>query len=37
MGCLQPTINRYKRIVAGEDPDLELKSGDVVVVKEPFS
>jgi len=26
----------YKRIVAGKDPDLELKSGDVVIVKESF-
>ena len=26
----------YKRIVAGKDPDFELKSGDVVIVKESF-
>jgi polysaccharide biosynthesis/export protein len=26
----------YKRIVAGKEPDFELKSGDVVIVKESF-
>jgi len=26
----------YKRILAGKDPDVELKAGDVVVVKESF-
>ena len=26
----------YKRIVAGKDPDFELRSGDVVIVKESF-
>lgn len=26
----------YKRIVAGKDPDVELKSGDIVIVKESF-
>lgn len=26
----------YKRIVAGKDPDLELREGDIVVVKESF-
>ena len=26
----------YKRILAGKEPDLELRNGDVVVVKESF-
>ena len=26
----------YKRIVAGKEPDFELRSGDVVIVKESF-
>ena len=26
----------YKRILAGKDPDVELRQGDVVVVKESF-
>ena len=26
----------YKRLVAGKDPDIQLRAGDVVVVKESF-
>ena len=26
----------YKRILAGKDPDLELKQGDIVIVRESF-
>jgi polysaccharide export outer membrane protein len=29
-------IANYKRILAGEDPDVELESGDVIVIKESF-
>ena len=27
---------RYKRIVSGKEPDLELRQGDVIIVKESF-
>ncbi len=26
----------YKRILAGKDPDVELRQGDIVIVKESF-
>lgn len=35
-GSARDFIVRYKRIVAGEEPDPELHHGDVVIVKESF-
>lgn len=35
-GPARDLIVRYKRIVAGEDPDPELRHGDVIIVKESF-
>jgi polysaccharide biosynthesis/export protein len=32
----QETSVEYKRIVAGKDPDVELRQGDVIVIKESF-
>jgi len=34
-GATETTVN-YKRIVAGSDPDVELRAGDLIVVKESF-
>lgn len=35
-GPARDLIVRYKRIVAGEDPDPKLRHGDVIIVKESF-
>jgi len=35
-GKSQELLADYKRIVAGKDPDIQLRAGDVVVVKESF-
>jgi len=34
--CPQEISVDYKKIVAGKEPDLELRQGDVLVVKESF-
>ena len=35
-GTAKEIIVHYKRIIAGQEPDVELQQGDVVVVKESF-
>ncbi|HUF78590.1 MAG TPA: polysaccharide biosynthesis/export family protein [Thermoanaerobaculia bacterium] len=35
-GGVEETVVRYKRLIAGEVPDPELRQGDVVIVKESF-
>lgn len=35
-GKPEEIVVRYKRVLAGEDPDPEIRSGDVIIVKESF-
>ena len=35
-GSLNEIEVNYKRILAGKDPDLEMRDGDLVVIKESF-
>jgi polysaccharide export outer membrane protein len=35
-GKSEEIVVRYKRVLAGEDPDPELRAGDVIIVKESF-